>query len=412
MGVGLALLAVVAMLFPFGLGEDEPNPASTAANLVLASGPFESPSVASTPTDIATPSPVPATLTLPLPSSPSTLAPSSTPVTIVTPSPIPYLAVSAERLNVYVAPGDNYKVLGEVRRGDQLLVLGRLADGTWWQVDYFGLRGWIPAQPAGINVEPGDLLVVTPPALQTITPTAWIEKTTLGRSVTNREIPMTVIGNGTEMAVVIVGALDGTQTSTRDLVSAMTNYFDSRPQKVPGHVTVYLVPSINPDGVAAGDRYNANDVDINRNWETADWTQDPGEPGYPEGKPDAGGSRPFSEPETRALRDLLQRLKQQEGDVLVVALHASVTLSQSSGKVFPGATSNGFHDDSTDVAQRFAAGMQYSIETEWSDYTTSGELVTWCAEQDLTSIDVVFSDKDAVSSLQADFVRVLLEVIR
>jgi predicted deacylase len=315
-------------------------------------------------------------------------------------------------LNVYVAPGENYEVLGEVRRGDQLPVLGRLENGTWWLVDYFGLEGWIPSQPAGIKVESSTLPVVTPPPLHTFTPTAWIEKTALGHSAENREISMTVIGNGTEKVVVILGALDGTQTSTRDLVSAMTNHFDSRPQEVPGHVTLYLVPSINPDGVAAGDRYNANGVDINRNWDTADWTQDPGEPGYSEGKPGAGGSRPFSEPEACALRDFLQRLKQQERDVLVIALHASVRLSADSGKVFPGATSNGLHDGSADVAQRFAAGMQYSIETEWSDYTTSGELITWCAEQDITSIDVVFSDKDAVSSLQADFVRVLLEVMR
>lgn len=48
----------------------------------------------------------------------------------------------------------------------------------------------------------------------------------------------------------------------------------------------YLLPIMNPDGYESGNRYNANNMDLNRNW-------------------DGPGSRPdpFSEPETSAMRD-------------------------------------------------------------------------------------------------------------
>ncbi len=55
--------------------------------------------------------------------------------------------------------------------------------------------------------------------------------------------------------------------------------------------TVWVVPYVNPDGVVRGSRFNANLVDINRNydyeWGSTSW---------------APGDNPFSEPESRAVR--------------------------------------------------------------------------------------------------------------
>jgi Tol biopolymer transport system component/uncharacterized protein YraI len=94
----------------------------------------------------------------------------------MTPSPTPYsfeFTVNREQLSVYAAPGENYAVLGTVRRGDRLLVVGRVDDGTWWQVDFFGLEGWIPAQPVGLEVHLADLPIVpTPVGVSTVTPTS------------------------------------------------------------------------------------------------------------------------------------------------------------------------------------------------------------------------------------------------
>jgi hypothetical protein len=55
--------------------------------------------------------------------------------------------------------------------------------------------------------------------------------------------------------------------------------------------TVWVVPFVNPDGVMAGSRYNAGDVDLNRNY-GFEWSAEEFR----------SGDYPFSEPETRAVR--------------------------------------------------------------------------------------------------------------
>ncbi len=68
-----------------------------------------------------------------------------------------------------------------------------------------------------------------------------------------------------------------------------------------------LVPSMNPDGHAAGTRGNARGVDLNRNWPASNFTPAPDR-----------GSEPLSEPESEAVFADLMRFRP---DVLIV-LHS------------------------------------------------------------------------------------------
>jgi Zinc carboxypeptidase len=76
-------------------------------------------------------------------------------------------------------------------------------------------------------------------------------------------------------------------------------------------VHLWLVPTANPDGLAARTRQNAHGVDLNRNWPAA-WARN-GAPwdGY------YSGPRPLSEPETQAVAAFLRRLRPH----YVVSLH-------------------------------------------------------------------------------------------
>jgi hypothetical protein len=73
-----------------------------------------------------------------------------------------------------------------------------------------------------------------------------------------------------------------------------------------GH-PVALLPLANPDGLARASRYNARGVDLNRN-ASLDWRADSAEP---------PGDAPWSEPETRALRDFVVSWRPAK----IVALH-------------------------------------------------------------------------------------------
>jgi len=118
----------------------------------------------------------------------------------------------------------------------------------------------------------------------------------VGHSVLSRAIQVVrVPGPGTR--ILVVGAIHGNETAGIAVVRAL--------QRSHSGADLWLVPSLNPDGVARGTRQNAHGVDLNRNF-PAMW-QPIGHPGSTY----YAGARPFSEPETRAARDLIRRIHPQ-----------------------------------------------------------------------------------------------------
>ena len=75
---------------------------------------------------------------------------------------------------------------------------------------------------------------------------------------------------------------------------------------------VPVIPCLNPDGALLRQRWNARNVDLNRNLPTPDWSPEASNPRYPP------GSEPGSEPETRAFLSALKRV----GATIVLSLHS------------------------------------------------------------------------------------------
>lgn len=115
----------------------------------------------------------------------------------------------------------------------------------------------------------------------------------IGRSVDGRPIFAYRKGNPRAKRVVLVlGQMHGDERAGVRVARHIINHV-----RVSRRADVWIVPTMNPDGLAAGTRYNANHVDLNRNWPTG-WEST-----------DTSGASPASEPETRAMRAFLKRVQ-------------------------------------------------------------------------------------------------------
>ena len=133
-------------------------------------------------------------------------------------------------------------------------------------------------------------------------PTAF----TLGRTDRGTPIEGVRFGNGPQKLLFIGGITGGYAPSTEAVARAAMDYFTIRPEAIPDSMTVIIIPLASPDtrddpGAFEG-RLNANGVDLNRNW-GCEWAADPSWSGQI--RRGSGGSEPFSEAESRLLRDFI-----------------------------------------------------------------------------------------------------------
>lgn len=121
------------------------------------------------------------------------------------------------------------------------------------------------------------------------------ERLTIGHSVEGR--PIVLFRDSAPdpaLKVLVVGDIHGNEPAgmriTRRLISGPP----------PARTDLSVVPTINPDGLAAGTRGNAHGVDLNRNF-PYQWRH--------LGGGEYSGPNPLSEPETRAAHHLILREK-------------------------------------------------------------------------------------------------------
>jgi murein peptide amidase A len=141
----------------------------------------------------------------------------------------------------------------------------------------------------------------------------------IGHSVDGRAIHVVETGTRGEPRVLVVGCIHGNECAGMAVIRAL------RRRPPPAHADLWLVPSLNPDGRAAGTRQNARGVDLNRNF-AAGWSLhgSPGSTYY-------SGPRPFSEPETQAARRLITAVRPK----VTIWYHQHLRLVWTSGTSVP-----------------------------------------------------------------------------
>lgn len=158
-------------------------------------------------------------------------------------------------------------------------------------------RGWIAAIAAFAAVA-GIGTIAPPPGGAALSGPTQARDSVLGRSAEGAPIRVTRIGAPTApVKVLVIGAIHGNETAGLSVTSLLRRQAPA----IPG-AELWIVPTINPDGVAAESRHNADGVDLNRNFPDG-WRAGgrPGDTYYP-------GARPFSEPESRLIARLIRRL--------------------------------------------------------------------------------------------------------
>ncbi|HKP92148.1 MAG TPA: DUF2817 domain-containing protein [Thermoleophilaceae bacterium] len=120
----------------------------------------------------------------------------------------------------------------------------------------------------------------------------------IGRSAQGQPIRAVRVGPAdAPRTVLVVGEIHGNERAGEAVTRRL------RHAKPPDGVAIWLVDEINPDGADSNTRQNAHGVDLNRNF---DWHW------RSQGAPWStyySGSRAFSEPESRAAKRLIKRIR-------------------------------------------------------------------------------------------------------
>jgi protein MpaA len=120
----------------------------------------------------------------------------------------------------------------------------------------------------------------------------------IGRSVEDRAIRAERLGDPqSDRHVLVVGSIHGDEPEGLRIVERIRRRYADRLQGV----DLWTIATVNPDGLAANRRTNAHGVDLNRNF---GHRFDPTLSGGYE-----SGPHPFSEPESRAVRELSRRMR-------------------------------------------------------------------------------------------------------
>lgn len=134
-----------------------------------------------------------------------------------------------------------------------------------------------------------------------------IEVRRLGTSVEGRPIRAYHLGDPTvtvpgKVTAVVLGAMHGNEQAGMRVVSSLRAGDPVR------GIDLWVIPTMNPDGVAHDTRGNAHGIDLNRNF-PFDWAPLTGN--Y------SSGPKPLSEPESRAMRRFLRDVR----PTLMVSFH-------------------------------------------------------------------------------------------
>jgi hypothetical protein len=212
----------------------------------------------------------------------------------------------------------------------------------------------------------------------TLTPTPN-NRREIARTNAGRPIEAFRYGDGPNTILLIGGVHGGWEANTVTLMNALRDHFADNPDDIAPGYAVEIIPVMNPDGLAVGQdiegRFNANGVDLNRNW-ACGWQP---EAVWREGPVDAGG-RPFSELESASVAAYIGETR----PVVVLFYHSAAN------GVFAGdcPLRGGGAWRSGQMSAVYGDASGYSYGQAFSAYPVTGTAASWVDGQGIPSADV------------------------
>lgn len=227
-------------------------------------------------------------------------------------------------------------------------------------------------------------------------------ETVLGKSVNGTEIKAYHYGVGDTELLFVGGIHGGYSWNTTLLAYEMMDYLKDNPQIIPSNIKVTVVPVMNPDGLAkvtgsigifeiadvnkstsvqVAGRFNANNVDLSRNFDCEWQTQ-----GVWQNKTVSGGPAVFSEPESVAMKNYIENNNP----------NAVVVWYSAAGGVYASSCNNGASIETLALTDTYAKASGYPAYKKFDSYKTNGDFVRWMAKINIPAISVLLTNHQDV----------------
>jgi len=225
-------------------------------------------------------------------------------------------------------------------------------------------------------------------------PEPFIVSEVIGTSVQGRPIEVHRFGTG-ETDVLFVGGIHGGYEWNSSLLAyEYIDLLSADPTLVPVGMTISVIPDLNPDGTAlvtgttgrftvadvpdpsvrvAAGRFNANDVDLNRNFDCK-WAPE----STWRGEVVSAGTGPFSEPEAAALRDY----------VLATAPSGVIFWHSQANNVYASECYEGPLPQTLTLMEAYAEAAGYGAVPSFDAYPITGDAEGWLASIGIPAITV------------------------
>ena len=232
----------------------------------------------------------------------------------------------------------------------------------------------------------------------------------IGKSVQGRSIESYTFGTGTKKLTFIGGIHGGYEWNSVLLAYMFIDYLNANPKVVPDTLTVQIIPSMNPDGlykvtgktgrftkadvstdekILASGRFNANDVDLNRNFDCkwqpkSTWRS----------KEVSAGTAPFSEPESKVIQNFMLK----HSPTAVVFWHSQ------SNAVYASKCEKGILPGTLTLMDTYALASGYKAMKTFDAYQVTGAVEDWLASINIPAVTVelkTHEDTDWEQNLKA-----------